>query len=651
METSEPLVEQYTNQTDIDDEVVKYQQIIRRLWNRRNTLSAVSRLPTETLSIIFELRAAEASNATSVGAHDKRWLSITGVCSRWREVARACPNLWGYFHCRERPEWLEEKLRLSKAAPIHIVCSNNYSPRSEVVLATLLEYHNRIFTLDIVSGLDALKLAGPVLPKMTQLRVLRLRLAHSSVPGEIFTSPNDFAKCDAPQLGRIEFYSIRFYWNSALINNINELRVILSPTDSLQPILLALTKTTRLEVLELREFLQRPSSNVITNNPLPHPNLPHLTTLSITQQYFDTPSPLDFLSHITCPKLSNLQLSLRGIPSQSSINLDGIITMSAIVLNNRVDVTQANLRTTPASVSFGVLSDSVGDEWSVLQLSSLSIDVMWDVSAPEIVRDSALNLLQFLPLRTVQTLLVNQAIPLYPTSQPHLLSTDDWVALLQGLPSLEELRVNVSFGVLKALEATISTHNDGPVSKSAASLPAPLEIPKQPEHSALRPSQEPGTAGAGVAATSTSLLSNEATVEGEIVDRETVLDDDNDLQEGNTFYVPLLRRFEIQGWSLRHGADEVADMDAASYRAETSLDALIGCLQARQEGGHGVEILGVQYCRHFTQEEVELLEGSVEELEVKWDGDEIFTIEDEESYEDSDDLDPYEDLYDPWDLW
>ncbi|KAG9014346.1 hypothetical protein FRB94_012752 [Tulasnella sp. JGI-2019a] len=97
-------------------------EILRRRRSH-NSLSVIHRLPTELLVAIF-LQAIHIpenelfSRKKSDGLHKLR--NLAGVSSAWKEIVRACPDLWSVVDGRDTPHIWKAVLSLSKATPIMV---------------------------------------------------------------------------------------------------------------------------------------------------------------------------------------------------------------------------------------------------------------------------------------------------------------------------------------------------------------------------------------------------------------------------------------------------------------------------------------------------------------------------------------------------
>ncbi|KAF8066679.1 hypothetical protein FPV67DRAFT_1201951 [Lyophyllum atratum] len=88
--------------------------ILRR---RRNALSLISRLPSEILCRIFEI-ARDQDETHKAGP----WMciSISQVCSAWRNTAMHFQGMWSSIHCYYKLEWVKELLVRSGTGPLQV---------------------------------------------------------------------------------------------------------------------------------------------------------------------------------------------------------------------------------------------------------------------------------------------------------------------------------------------------------------------------------------------------------------------------------------------------------------------------------------------------------------------------------------------------
>lgn len=81
----------------IDDELESLEKTTRTLKFRRNALAPISRLPPETISIIFSFLSSPREYVQLFTGEKQdvlAWLRVSHVCHRWREIALNQPRFW-----------------------------------------------------------------------------------------------------------------------------------------------------------------------------------------------------------------------------------------------------------------------------------------------------------------------------------------------------------------------------------------------------------------------------------------------------------------------------------------------------------------------------------------------------------------------------
>lgn len=121
-------------------------QLIRCLYEL-NSLVPIGVLPPELLVEVFRHCQAEGS---------RRWLHVTHVCKRWREVALGSPGLWASFACFEL-EWTRASISRSRECSLHVelnfVWYDSWTKDDIIkLLALLFEHGNRIRSLRIAGS-------------------------------------------------------------------------------------------------------------------------------------------------------------------------------------------------------------------------------------------------------------------------------------------------------------------------------------------------------------------------------------------------------------------------------------------------------------------------------------------------------------------
>ncbi|KAG6816815.1 hypothetical protein H0H87_002658 [Tephrocybe sp. NHM501043] len=124
-----------------ESEIKAHELAITYYRRRQNALTVTCRIPPEILAVTFgevvRMTTVEWNNY-SWSSSELRWIpSLTHVCSHWRDVAIATPNLWSnilmYF-----TGWAQEMLKRSKLAPLTITFQPG--PRSFIDRGTTASY-------------------------------------------------------------------------------------------------------------------------------------------------------------------------------------------------------------------------------------------------------------------------------------------------------------------------------------------------------------------------------------------------------------------------------------------------------------------------------------------------------------------------------
>jgi len=100
---------------------------LRLLEERRNTFSTVNRLPTETLTTIFEaLQDNHVFNDLFPPATEQElakwhlWMVVTQVCGHWRRIALSTPTLWKNVHVKRVYKALDSDMEQDDGRDCHI---------------------------------------------------------------------------------------------------------------------------------------------------------------------------------------------------------------------------------------------------------------------------------------------------------------------------------------------------------------------------------------------------------------------------------------------------------------------------------------------------------------------------------------------------
>ncbi|KAI0246586.1 hypothetical protein BJV78DRAFT_1381364 [Lactifluus subvellereus] len=186
----------------IDDELSALHLTMCSMRTRRNRFSLIGRLPPEILCRIFSFHAINQL-VTRDPVYNKDglfpsgptrtqiklgWITITHVCSHWRQVALSEPNLWRTIIFHLGAEWAEEMLARSKSALISYCRNLSFCPISWSTTDNLREHLSHIQRLVLDGITDSL---APAMRALTtpapHLESLELRGSGSH--RHPFTSP------------------------------------------------------------------------------------------------------------------------------------------------------------------------------------------------------------------------------------------------------------------------------------------------------------------------------------------------------------------------------------------------------------------------------------------------------------------------------
>ncbi|KAI0045683.1 hypothetical protein FA95DRAFT_94404 [Auriscalpium vulgare] len=181
---------------------------VRQQHNSR--LTAACLLP-EILAIIFSYVSRSFLKKRvwdDEFAVDLRWLAVTHVCQRWRQVAIECPLLWTEIDFSYGHRWTEVFLARSRTAPLTI---SSILPLTAAGQKNIAQNIGRTCALTVKSSHQVLALVEPA----TLLHKLEL---HSAEP-----LPDDlFSKC-APVLREMQLVTPSPPWKSPLLTNLTHL--------------------------------------------------------------------------------------------------------------------------------------------------------------------------------------------------------------------------------------------------------------------------------------------------------------------------------------------------------------------------------------------------------------------------------------------
>jgi hypothetical protein len=264
---------------ELDRQITPLYATIAELNTRRNTFASIARLPTETLSKIFE--SIISLDQTEFSSGGLQWIHLMEVCRHWRSVMIESPRLWSSlaFHS---VEVTSEMLRRSKASPlvIKVDLASAESMLGAVELA--LSHISRVRVLHInVSRNDSEGLLAAIArpaPLLTSLFLSNFgnQNAHT-IPPSLF----------APRLRYLVIHNLNIAWGSPFLVGLTHLEIHESATPpSLDEFRIVLSRCPALEALILGGNSTRPMTRpnrsplVIgscdSQDPIPLPTLAEL---------------------------------------------------------------------------------------------------------------------------------------------------------------------------------------------------------------------------------------------------------------------------------------------------------------------------------------------------------------------------------------
>jgi len=290
----------------VDDELKAMEECLRTSKYRRNALVPISRLPPETLVIIFTFLAHSVCD-------EKRsyltWLRVTHVCHHWRETALNCSYLWNYINFNKlNSAGITEIVARAKMLPLHLeVEAFNWSKERFDAFEKRLEAHISHTRQLTISGElrnlpERLVSPAPILEFLSLTSFDSFNFAPSGlvIPDALFNST-------APNLTSLELYGYGISWKMPL-KGLRTLKIRKASKEvTLNDWLDALNEMPQLETL----VLHNASPDVSHDDPLiPEPRrtvtLPSLTQFDISASARKCALAL---VHLVLPALTSLHVA------------------------------------------------------------------------------------------------------------------------------------------------------------------------------------------------------------------------------------------------------------------------------------------------------------------------------------------------------
>ncbi|TFY72345.1 hypothetical protein EVG20_g651 [Dentipellis fragilis] len=311
-----------------DGEIEDHRNTLSQLLLRRNEQSLINiMLPPEILGMIFVHTATDGNFSVS---RPSRWLQVTHVCVRWRDIARILtPRLWTTIWAADtHPSLVQDMLVRSGNTPLTLVVASGlgiWSPdRFHANMAMLMGQRERVRDVSVmgtsilptIAHLNSYYDTGLTLNRVESLRLhfpdIQPNPSHQLGPFVILGM--------SPSLIRVENYSIAPY--PPLFQNLKEFHALKGLRWSLTQLLDALLCMPLLEILSLTYPFRSPETTPdvysdAANRTVVLSRLHHLRLIGS-----DMDSRI-FFSHVVLPTCPSLAIDVPTIDGIAPLQFNG----------------------------------------------------------------------------------------------------------------------------------------------------------------------------------------------------------------------------------------------------------------------------------------------------------------------------------------
>ena len=289
----------------IDDEIISSKESTRVLRSRRNAVAPISRLPPETLAAIFSFLLTEWNKNTCY----LKWIRVTHVCRRWREVALGHPCFWSHIcFTKLKSDGVAEIFSRAKMAPLHLEADFttrfNWPQPMIDAIGVDIEAH--------ISHTRRLRICGPLQSILERLAssaptLESIFLLHKSNSSSKVVIPVNLFNCTTPSLSSLELENCDISWKSPLLKGLQTLK-ILRPSKEARPKLedwlSTLDEMPQLETLVLNSATPLASLASLTSRIVTLPSLNKLYLAASAKDCFLA------LTHLVLPALTCLHVNV-----------------------------------------------------------------------------------------------------------------------------------------------------------------------------------------------------------------------------------------------------------------------------------------------------------------------------------------------------
>jgi hypothetical protein len=222
----------------IDAELKSLEKSARALKLRRNALAPISRLPPETIVIIFSFLSLPRDYVRLLTGDEQdslAWLRVSHVCHRWREIALNHPRFWSHIDFTTLTlAGVAEVLSRSKMAPLeleaNLSCVQWEVSRFAAFREQLVSHMSHTCRLSITAkSSDPQRTVGQLVGPAPTLEWLSLIVEdkdHRRVGIRSRTTiPPNFFDGSAPRLSRLQLDHCDIGWTSPLFRGLRILDI------------------------------------------------------------------------------------------------------------------------------------------------------------------------------------------------------------------------------------------------------------------------------------------------------------------------------------------------------------------------------------------------------------------------------------------
>ena len=309
----------------IDDELESLEKTARTLKLRRNALAPISRLPPETIAIIFSFLSLPREYLRLLTGDKQEplaWLRVSHVCHRWREIALNQPRFWSRIDfITLTSDGATEVLSRSKMAPLDLEANlsdaNWRGDRVDAFGEALSSHVSHISRLNLTADfsdlqtiIEQLAPPAPVLEGLSFIVDDKRHLRRMGFPSNAII-PHDLFEGTAPRLSRLQLDHCDISWTSPLFKNLRILELQMlsqAARPSLEEWLDAMEQMSQLETLIVNHAT--PSAPTVSSPPseptrvITHPSL---TQLNLAASASDCTFAL---AHLILPALIRIRVDV-----------------------------------------------------------------------------------------------------------------------------------------------------------------------------------------------------------------------------------------------------------------------------------------------------------------------------------------------------